>query len=165
MNITLYHAAHSLADLLDQIDPDTGELPEGFEAAREVVIKKGASVIAYILTAESHLDMVKAREKELADQRKRAEKRLQWLRQYLAENMAATGITRIQSEDGTFGAKLEIDRDALVDVFEPELLPADYMREIPAKQEPDKALIAKAIADGFDVPGARIVRKNRLTLK
>ena len=109
--------------------------------------------------------MVKAREKELADQRKRAEKRLQWLRQYLAENMAATGITRIQGEDGTFGAKLEIDRDALVDVFEPELLPTDYMREIPAKQEPDKALIAKAIGDGFDVPGARIVRKNRLTLK
>lgn len=165
MNITLYRAAEDLRDLLDQVDPETGEVPEGFESARAIVAKKATSVAAYILNTEAQVAMVKARSKELADAAKREEKKLEWLRRYLAENMAATGVHSITSEDGTFGAKLDRERDASVEVFQPELLPADYMREIPAKQEPDKVLIGKALKDGYDVPGARIVKRDRLTLK
>lgn len=165
MKITLYAASEDLADLLDQVEPDTGELPEGFEAAREIVAKKATSVAAYILNAERQIDLVKARARELADAAKREEKRIAWLRQYLADNMAATGVLSIVSEDGSFKAKLERERDASVEVFQPELLPADYLREIPASTEPDKTLIAKALKDGYDVPGARIVKRDRLTLK
>lgn len=165
MKITLYQASEDLADLLDQVEPDTGELPEGFEAAREIVAKKATSVAAYILNTERQIDLVKARAKDLADAAKREEKRLAWLRQYLADNMAATGVLSIVSEDGTFKAKLDPERDASVEVFQPELLPADYLREIPAKTEPDKTLIAKALKDGYDVPGARIIKRDRLTLK
>lgn len=109
--------------------------------------------------------MAKALAKELAEAAKREEKRLEWLRKYLADNMAATGILSIKSDDGTFSAKLERERDASVEVFDEKQLPADYLREVPAKYEPDKKLIAKAFADGFDVPGARIVKRDRLTLK
>jgi len=38
------------------------------------------------------------------------------------------------------------------------------MRET-VKVEPDKTLIKKAIKDGFDVPGAKLVQKDRLVLK
>lgn len=165
MKITLYAASEDLADLLDQVEPDTGELPEGFEAAREIVAKKATSAAAYILNAERQIDLVKARARELADAAKREEKRIAWLRQYLADNMAATGVLSIVSEDGSFKAKLERERDASVEVFQPELLPVDYLREIPAKTEPDKTLIAKALKDGYDVPGARIIKRDRLTLK
>ncbi len=44
-------------------------------------------------------------------------------------------------------------------------MPADYLREVPAKYEPDKALIKKAIKDGFDVAGAKLVKRDRLTVK
>lgn len=163
--ITLFKATEDLRDLLDQVDPETGELPEGLSQAREIVATKSKSVTAYILNQEAQISMAKARAKELAEAAKREEKRLEWLRKYLADNMAATGILSIKSDDGTFSAKLERERDASVEVFDEKQLPADYLREVPAKYEPDKKLIAKAFADGFDVPGARIVKRDRLTLK
>lgn len=165
MNISLYKAADAVRELLDQIDPETGEMPEGFEQARELVAAKSQAVAAFILENDAQAEMVEQHAKSLLDRVKTARKRSAWLRQYLAANMAATGILSIKSDDGTFSAKLDAGRDESIDIFEPALLPADYMREIPAKQEPDKALIKKAIHDGYDVPGARIVKKDRLTIR
>lgn len=165
MNITLYKAAADVRELLDQIDPETGELPEGYEQARAIVATKAQAVAAFVLENNAQADMVEAHAKSLLDRVKAARKRSDWLRQYLQTHMAACGIREIAAEDGTFKATLAVGRDESVDVFQPELLPQDYMREIPAKYEPDKTLIKKALKDGFDVPGARIVAKDRLTIK
>jgi len=165
MQITLYKAAEEVRHLLEQVDTETGELPEGYEQARAIVATKAQAVAAFILEDEAQADMVESHAKALLDRVKAARKRHQWLKGYLASHMAACGITSIKSDDGTFSAKLDMGRDKSVDVFQPELLPQDYMREIPAKYEPDKTLIKKALEDGYDVPGARIVAKDRLTLK
>ena len=79
--------------------------------------------------------------------------------------MAAAGIFSIKDERGIFSATLSIGRDEAVDVFDQSQIPQDYLREIPAKYEADKALIKKAINDGFEVPGASIIKKDRLTIK
>lgn len=165
MQITLYQAADSVRDLLDQIDPETGELPEGFEQARALVATKAQACAAFVLDNEAQADMVEQHAKSLLERVKTARKRSQWLRQYLSSHMAACGVMSIKSDDGTFSAKLEIGRDESVDVFDAAQVPADYMREIPAKYEPDKLLIKKAIKDGFNVPGAKMTVKDRLTLR
>lgn len=165
MNITLHQAAEGLRALLDQLDPETGELPEGFEQAREIVATKAVAVTAYMLESEKQTEMVEQYAKELLDRVKTQRKRSDWLRQYLAVHMAACGITKIADERGLFAATLYPARDESVEVFDAAQLPTDYLREIPAKFEPDKALIKKAIKDGFDVPGARVVAKDRLTVK
>jgi hypothetical protein len=165
MQITLHQAAEGLRDLLDQIDPESGELPEGFEQARSVVATKATAVTAYVLESEKHADMIEQYAKELLDRVKRQRARSAWLRQYLASHMASVGITKISDERGIFTATLSPGRDESVDVFDAAQVPKDYLREIPAKFEPDKALIKKAIKDGFDVPGARVVAKDRLKIK
>lgn len=165
MNITLHKATEQVRELLDQIDPETGELPEGFEQARELVTTKAVSVTAYILESERGIESAKGYVKELNAQIKTAEKRADWLRKYLQDHMAAAGITEISDERGIFKASLAVGRDESVDVFDEAQLPADYLREIPAKHEPDKTLIKKAIKDGFEVPGAKIVKRDRLTIK
>lgn len=165
MNITLHKATEQVRELLDQIDPETGELPEGFEQARELVTTKAVSVTAYILESERGIESAKAYVKELTAQIKTAEKRSDWLRKYLQDHMAAAGITEIADERGIFKASLALGRDESVDVFDEAQLPDDYLREIPAKHEPDKTLIKKAIKDGFEVPGARIIKRDRLTIK
>jgi hypothetical protein len=165
MNITLHQAAEELRQLLDQLDPESGELPEGFEQARAIVATKATAVAAYIVETDKHADMVEQYAKELIDRVKSQRRRGDWLRQYLAVHMAAVGITKLSDERGIFTATLYPARDESVDVFDAVQLPADYLREIPAKFEPDKALIKKALKDGFDVPGARIVAKDRLTIK
>jgi hypothetical protein len=107
---------------------------------------------------------VESHAKALLDRVKTARKRSDWLKGYLMSHMTACGIQSIKSDDGTFSAKLEIGRDESVEIYDAASLPDDYMREV-VKTEPDKALIKKAIKDKFTVPGARIVAKDRLTIK
>ena len=165
MNLTLHAAADSLRAMLDQLDPETGEMPEGFEQARAIVATKATAVAAYMLESEKQADMVEQYAKELMQRVKAQRKRSDWLKGYLMSHMAACGITEIKDERGIFKATLQPDRDEAVEVFDAAQLPADYMREIPATTEPDKALIKRAIKDGFEVPGAKIVKRDRLTIK
>lgn len=165
MNLTLYQAAQDVRDMLDQIDPETGELPEGFAHARELVASKAQACAAFILENDAKAAMVEAHAKTLLDRVRTARRRSEWLRQYLQSHMQAAGILSIKSDDGTFAAALAIGRDESVEIFDAAQLPQDYLREVPAKYEPDKPLIKKAIKDGFDVPGAKLVAKDRLTLK
>jgi hypothetical protein len=165
MDVTLYQAAEALRGLLDQIDPEDGTLPEGFEDARHLVTTKARAVVAYIADNERQAEYLREAAKEFAARAKTADKRNAWLRQYLMTHMAECGFTKIADERGLFSATLDVGRDKSVDVFDAAQLPADYMRLIPAKVEPDKALIAQAIKDGFDVPGARVVARDRLTIR
>lgn len=165
MNITLHQATEQVRELLDQIDPETGELPEGYEDARALVVSKSIAVTAYILEADRAIASAKDYIKEMTARLKAAEKRQEWLRRYLQEHMATTGITEIADERGIFKASLATGRDEAIEIFDEGQLPPDYLREIPAKHEPDKALIKKAIKDGFEVPGARLVKRDRLTIK
>lgn len=165
MQITLHAATDQVRELLDQIDIETGELPAEYEQARAVVATKASAVAAYVLETTKQAEYLKDYAKELNDRAKTAERRTAWLRQYLSSHMAAAGITKIGDERGLFSATLDVGRDKAVEVFDEAQLPADYMREIPARHEADKSLIGKAIKDGFNVPGARIVARDRLTIK
>lgn len=163
-NITLYSAAETVRALLEHIDPETGELPEGFEQAREIVTSKAQACAAFVLANNAEADMVEQHAKALLDRVKQARKRSDWLKQYIQSHMAACGITEIKSDDRTFSAVLAIGRDESVDVFDEAQLPSDYMRE-KTTSAPDKTLISKALKDGFDVPGARLIKRDRLTIK
>lgn len=163
-NITLYSAAETVRNLLEQIDSETGELPEGFERARAIVATKSQAVAAFILSNEAEADFVAAHAKNLIAKVKTARKRSEWLREYLKSHMTACGITEIKSDDGTFKALLAIGRDESVDVFDESQLHFDFMVE-KITRTPDKTLIKRALKDGYDVPGARIVRADRLTIK
>lgn len=165
MDITLHAAADAVRQLLDQIDPESGELPEGFEQARAIVATKATSVAAYVLENERQADMVESYAKDLMARVKTARKRSEWLKQYLQSHMTACGVLRIKDERGLFNALLEPGRDEAIEIFDEKQLPQDYLREIPAKYEPDKTLIKLAIKDGFEVPGAKLVKRDRLTIK
>lgn len=165
MRITLSSLADELESSLDQMDPETGELGTEYGHIREMVETKAASVAAYALNSEAQADAMEARAKELAAGAKAIRKRGEWLRRYLLENMQRTGITEIKANDGSLRIKRYPERDVSVEVFQPELVPADYMRVIPATEAPDKTLIGRALKDGFDVAGCRIVKRDRLEVK
>lgn len=164
-NLSLYEAADDVVALLDSFDPETGEYPEGFSDALAAFQGKSASVVAYILNRDLELEAIDGVIAKLQKRKKSIVSRQDWLRTYLRDQMKRTGTTEISANDGSFKAKLLVERDASVEIFEEGLLPADYMREIPASYAPDKKLIKKALDDGFDVPGARIVKKDRLEIK
>jgi hypothetical protein len=164
MKISLYQAAEQVRDLLDQIDPETGEMPEGFEQARAIVANKAQACAAFCIGNEAEADMVEAHAKALMERVKAARKRTVWLKTYLASHMAACGITSIKSDEG-LSVKLELGRDESVKIINASQIDMHYLREVPATFEPDKALIKKALKEGHDVMGAELIRKDRLTIK
>jgi hypothetical protein len=164
MNITLYSAAAQVRELLEQVDESTGELPEGLGQARALVATKSQAVAAWVLQNEAEADLVEAHAKAMLVRVKAARKRSEWLRDYLRLHMDATGVLSIKSDDGTFTCKLERERDEAVEVFDDKQLPATFLRTT-TKTEPDKVSIKQALKEDRDVPGAKLVRKDRLTIR
>jgi hypothetical protein len=165
MQITLHKAADEVRALLDLVDENTGELPEGFEQARAIVATKATAVAAYLIESEKQVEAADQYVKELSARVKSAKRRADWLRGYLQSHMTACGITEIKDERGIFKATLAVGRDEAVEIFDTAQIPRDYFVEIPAQFAPDKVMMRKAMKDGFDIPGAKLVKRDRLTIK
>lgn len=166
--LSLYTLSDEVERLLsadDAYDTETGELSPALVDALGAMKDKGANVVAYILNRDAEIQAIEQHEAKIAAHKAGIVRKQEKLREYLAFNMKRTGITEISANDGTFKAKLYVERDTSVEVFEEGLLPTDYLREIPAKYAPDKKLIGQALKDGHDVPGARIVKKDRLEIR
>lgn len=163
--LSLYSAADALAPLLDQIDFETGEMSEELAHALTVFEGKGAAVTAYILNMDRNAEMIRHAAEQMAKRAEPLERRAERLRTYLADNMKRTGITEIVANDQSFSAKLYLERDASVDVFDSIQVPLGFMAapKISASM-PDKKRIALAIKEGQTVPGARIVKRDRLVI-
>lgn len=168
MSMSLYaitakyqQAFYALADsdLPDECIDDTLEGMEG------ELVEKCQNVLAYALNLEAEAKALKEIEANVARRRKAKESQAEHMRKYLMENMAKSGITEIRALDNSFIAKLYIGRDESVVIDDESVIPMDYKREIPVSYQPEKTLIKKAIKDGFDVPGAHIVRKDQLKIK
>lgn len=164
MQITLHAATEQVREMIEMIDPETGEFPEGYDSARALVQQKATAVVAYLLESDRQTDMVEQYAKELLARAKSERNRGVWLRRYLAEHMAALGISEIKDERGLFKASLAVGRDEAVEVFDAEQVPADFVRVV-TKTEPDRVAIKAAIKAGTEVAGAKLVKRDRLTIK
>jgi len=164
MNVTLYQAAAELAAALDQIDPETGELPAEYGTARELVERKGAAVAAYIAQREMEADAIDGRLEEISKRVKAMRSRAVHLRNYMADCMRTAGITEIASDDKLLRVRLYPGRDESVEVYDQSLLAEQFTR-VKTTREPDKTGIKVAIKSGQDVQGARIVKRDRLIIE
>lgn len=152
------HDAARLADmeldeqtLADTLDSLSGELEE--KAANTVMVARNIRATA---------DAIKQAEAQMATRRKAMEARAAALEKRVFDTMVETGITRIESP---YFALVIANNPASVDIFDNLQIPSDYLTEVPATFTPDKMLIKRALQDGFDVPGARLVHGQRLAVK
>ncbi len=163
MNITLWAAADELREVLDQVNPETGEFPPEFESALGLFKNKGSQVGAYILQTEAEMEMIEQHAKALLERVATQKKRHEWIRNYLIANMMETGITEISVEDGA-KIKLYPYRDEAVEVFDERQVPAEYLSD-PKPPPVSKTKVKVAIKSGVEVPGALLVCRHRLTIK
>ena len=150
-------AAH-LADLdlpaeviTDTLDSMSGEL--------EV---KAQNVVMFARNLEATAIAIKDAEEQMAKRRKAIENRARHLLEYVHGCMETAGVQKIECP--LF--RIAVQRKApSVDVFEPGLVPAEYMHqpETPPAMA-DKKAIADALKAGQDVPGARLLYGTRLAI-
>lgn len=167
-NLSLYSLSSQVEQILsspDAIDPETGELSSALVEALALTKDKGVSVCAYILNQDAVVSAIEAHEAQVAARKAVIVNKQIKLREYLATSMKRAGISEITAHDGTFGAKLHVDRDASVEIFDEKQIPAKFMKTPKTPDpEPSKTDISKAIKSGEEVPGARIVKRDRLEL-
>ena len=162
-NISLFDAAQAVREAINQIDPETGEIVESYSESRELFQNKAVACVAYAKEEAATLESAKAMVKDMADKLAAREKRLDRFKAYLADCMKATGITEVKHELGLFSAKLYLERDESVELEPDAEFPASLCND-PKPPTPSKTKIKAAIKAGEAVAGARIVRKDRLTI-
>lgn len=165
MNITLYELAaefRQTADQLADLDLPPEVVADTLESVALPLEQKAVSVACFVRNLEATAEQIKMAEEAMAKRRKAIQARADNVRKYLMDNMERCGISKIESP--YFNLTIR-DNPESVEIEQPELIPKDYMREIPATYQPDKALIKQAIKDGHDVPGAKLVRGQRLEIK
>jgi len=162
-NITLFDAAQAVREAINQIDPDSGEIIETYAESRELFQNKAIACVAYAKEEAATLASAKAMLKDMAAKVEAREKRLERFEAYLADCMKATGITEVKHELGLFAAKLYPERDESVELDPDAEFPASLCND-PKPPTPSKTKIKAAIKAGEAVAGARIVRKDRLTI-
>lgn len=151
-------AAYKLQDM----DLDEQTLHDTLESMAGDLEVKATNTVMVARNMRTTAAAIKEAEASMSARRKAIEARADYLEKRVFDTMLETGITKIECP--YFRLSIQ-NNPASVDVFDQLQIPQDYMREIPAKFEIDKALIKQAINDGFEVPGARLVHGQRLTTK
>lgn len=163
MNITLFDAAQSVRDALSTVDPETGEFTDAYSQSRELFEKKGGACVAYAAEEAGAIEAAEKMLKVMSERVAARKARFERFKGYMADCMKAAGIQKV-SADGLVTATLYQDRDESVEIDEGAEFPADLCTE-PKPPAPSKSKIRAAILAGEPIAGARIVRKDRLTIK
>jgi hypothetical protein len=133
-------------------------------AAESYPLELKAQNVAYaIKNLEATATAIKQAETEMAVRRKAAEKRAEHLREYVKTCMEVAGVSKIECPHFALAIK---KNPAAVEVFEPSLIPAKFMRQPePPPAAPDKDAIKAELQAGRDVPGAALVQGTRLDIR
>lgn len=165
-NLTLYTIADSyLQDVakLQDLELDEQTIADTLEGLTGTFEEKATNVALFTRNLEALSEQIKQAEQTMAARRKALENRADSIRQYLVDNMLRTGITKIESP--YFKIALRNNPPSVV-VDDPTAIPAKYMRQAEAPPPaPDKKEIKAAIEFGENVPGARLVTKQSVTIK
>jgi chaperonin cofactor prefoldin len=133
----------SLEDLQDTLEGLTGD-----------VQAKGASTMLVMANLKRRAEAYDAEVKRMQAISKSLDGSYEWLKNYLRDNMAACGITKIESP--LFTATLG-KPGLVVEILDEAKIPELHKELIPASWRIDKKSILRDLKAGIDVPGAHTV--------
>ena len=148
-------------EILALFDPETGEISEdnleqlsALEMERDAKIE-GVACAVKNLTAEAA--MYKEEAKAFTERQKQAEATVARLKKWL---IGATGGEKFSSPR----ALLTFRNTTCVEISDDAEIPRSYMR-VKEVAEPDKTLIKEVLEQGYEVPGARLIKSKSVTVK
>lgn len=153
------NTAKQLYELLESGDIDEQILLDTMES-----IGASAKLEDYVHVAksfEAEITMYDAEIKRLTENKRLLQNRIEYMKAKMVEYMQATGQKTANA--GTF--KLTMRESKSCEIENIDLIPLQFMREIPAKFEPDKNAIKKALKDGEQVSGAILKTSYSVTAK
>lgn len=157
----------ALEDLyLNSINEETGEIKdiaviEELEVSLQEQIKnKGAGLIKMFRNSKLMLESIDIEIERLNNIKKRIKAKDDFYNGYIIKNMEAMGIKKIETELGN----LSLRASKSTEIYDEKLIDKRFIT-IETKEKISKTEIKKAIENGEEVQGARIVEKNSLIIK
>lgn len=159
----LYEINAELEALLEQVDPETGELTcdlEALEALSMARNEKLENLALAVKNYESDAAQIRAEEKALAERRRALENKAERARAFLQESLAGETIKTARVAVSYRKSKaVELDPEFLTWAMEH----AKYLRY--KDPEPDKTALTAALKAGESIPGAELVEHVSMTIK
>lgn len=153
------------ADLaqLEDLDLPAQTVADTLEGLGGDLSVKAQNVVGFSRSLHALAAAKREAAKAMQESADRIEKRAKDLEAYTLTCMQVAGIQKIECPWFT----LSIAKNpAAVVIEDAALIPAAYMTDPkPPAPAPDKALIKKALQDGYDVMGAKLVQGVRLAIK
>lgn len=167
--LTLYQVAseyRQAADTLAELDLDEVTLTDTLESINGDLTTKSQNVAFVIKNLEAAAQQISVAVEAMNARAQALEKRAERVREYLLQNMLMAGVQKIECPYFKLAVR---DNPPKVIVDDEKQIPMSYMTDPapppPPPAKPDKKLIAKALKDGFDVPGCRLEQGKRLEIK
>ena len=165
-NLTLYQVSSQYVQALDFLTDPEQNLPieavnGTLEALTGELEEKAINVAMCLKNMETTAEAIKNAETEMAKRRKALEKRVQWLKDYLKDNMLHTGISKIECPY----FKLAIQNNPpSVNLIDEAAIPEKFKEKV-ITWKIDKPAIKEAIQSGEVVPGATLTNGKRLAIR
>jgi len=165
-DLTLYTIADQyLQDIqkLQDMDLDEQTFADTLESLSGDLEVKATNVAMFVRNLEASAESIKAAEKQMAERRKAIEAKAERIRNYLKDNMARTGITKI---DCPYFALSLRNSPPAVEVINADEIPAQYF-DIPEPPAPvlNKNRLKDDLKNGVIVEGARLTQGSYLQIK
>ncbi len=158
---TLYEIADELLRLSQDDELSEQDLTDQLNALAGDFTHKAENIARLVRNLESDATAFDAEAKRLADHKKSAQNRAQWLKRYLQDNMTALELKQLQA--GVFRLGVQKNPPRVVIDSEAEL-PQQYLEQI-TEIRIDKNAIKNAITAGATVPGAHIEQGESLRIR
>lgn len=163
----LYEIANEYLALMQAIDD--GEIPEEaiadtLEAITGEIEFKADNIACLLKNIDADIKAIKAEEDRLAERRKAKEKAYDRLKQYLSDVLQSTGINKVETARNNISFRkseaVEIDESfiAWATIHRDDLLKF-------SKPTADKTAIKKALKDGSEIVGAKLVVNQNIQVK
>ena len=158
----LYEINQQIEQLIDNIDPETGEALFDEEALNELMLAREEKIEQVALAVKNitaEADAIATEIKKLTERKRVLENKAESIRDYLQRQLDGAKFQTAKVAISYRNTKsVEINEAKF---WESDPLPCFYR----TKQEADKTAIRKAIEDGQTVPGAEIVVKSSMQVK
>jgi hypothetical protein len=108
---------------------------------------------------EGQADLLREKEKQLADRRHRFEKFSGALRSSLHQQMLDWGVKKVEGQEFSFTVKKNPPK---VQIVNEEAIPPEFISYSPVV---DRAAIKDALEDGREIPGVELAQSTRLDIR
>lgn len=169
----LYEISELYTGILNQIEDgelDLEQMEEALNVIEGEFNYKAENIVKIIKSLEYSVEAVKNETKRLGEQKKRLERNIDSLKNYLLDNMNRTGVTKIKSDLFNIGIR---NNPISVDVYDESEFVRVAKEQFPnlLKEEVNIKIDKKGIKDvlasdeNLNIPGVKLQRTKGLSIK